>query len=173
VDVANVAIDGVWWRQVPHAADPLFRADPPSDGRWQRGETVGALYFADSEETTWAEWYRALAELAIPPDRQMPRELWRWEIDVDEIADLSTGEKLALLDLSQPRPTRAEWLRFQAAGETLWREGNRGVLAPSAARPTGQILCIFRETDELTGATPVRPPTTYRRPPTPPTEMTT
>jgi len=51
VDVVTVAIDGVWWRQVPHAADPLFRADPPNDRRWQRGATVGALYFADSEET--------------------------------------------------------------------------------------------------------------------------
>jgi RES domain-containing protein len=173
VDVATVAIDGVWWRQVPQAADPLFRADPPSDGRWQRGETVGALYFADSEETAWAEWYRALAELAIPPDRQMPRDLWRWEIDVVDVADLSTGEKLALLGLPQLRPTRGEWPVFQPVGETLWRKGNRGVLAPSAARPTGQILSIFREADELNGVIPVRPPTTYRRPPTPPTGMTT
>jgi RES domain-containing protein len=173
VDVATVAIRGVWWRQVPHAADPLFRPDPPSDGRWQRGATIRALYFADSEETAWAEWYRALAEFAIPPDRQMPRDLWRWEIEVDEIADLSTVEKLARLDLPQPRPTRGEWFRFRAAGEALWRKGNRGVLAPSAARPTGQILCIFRETDELNGVIPVRPPTTYRRPPTPPTGMTT
>ena len=75
-----VAIAGGWWRQIPHAADPLYRAHPPSDGRWQRGEIVGALYFADSEATAWAEWYRALAELAIPPDRQMPRDLWRCEI---------------------------------------------------------------------------------------------
>jgi RES domain-containing protein len=173
VDVATVGVDGVWWRQVPHAADPLFRADPPSDGRWQRGETVGALYFADSEETAWAEWYRALAEFAIPPDRQMPRDLWRWDVEVDDVADLSTAERMAALDLSQPRPTRRQWAPFQAVGERLWREGHRGVLAPSAARPTGQILCAFRGTDELDGITPVRPPTTYRHPPAPPTGMTT
>jgi hypothetical protein len=56
VAAGTVAIGGVWWRQVPHAADPLYRADPPSDGRWQRGEVIGALYFADSDETAWAEW---------------------------------------------------------------------------------------------------------------------
>ena len=56
MDVATVAIDGVWWRQVPHAADPLFCPDPTTDGRrWQRGEVVGALCFADGEETAWAE----------------------------------------------------------------------------------------------------------------------
>jgi RES domain-containing protein len=173
VEVATVAIAGVWWRQVPHAADPLFRADPPSDGRWQRGEIVGALYLADSEETAWAEWYRALAELAIPPDRQMPRDLWRWEVDVEGVADLSTAEKLAPVDLYTPRPARREWPTFQAVGEALWREGRHGVLAPSAARPTGEILCLFRGTDELAGATPLRPPTTYRHPPAPPTGMTT
>ena len=35
---------------------------------------VGGVYFADEEQTAWAEWYRTLAEFAIPPDRQMPRE---------------------------------------------------------------------------------------------------
>jgi RES domain-containing protein len=158
---------------VPHAADPLYRADPPSDGRWQRGEVVGALYFADSDETAWAEWYRALAELAIPPDRQMPRDLWRWEIDAVGVADLSTVEALAAVDVPVPRPTRQEWPVFQPVGEGLWREGHHGVVAPSAARPSGQILCLFRETDELPGARPVRPPTTYRHAPSPPTGMTT
>lgn len=76
MEVDPVAIAGVWWRQVPHAADPLFRADPPSDGRWQRGETVTALYFSDSEATASAEWYRAIAESASPPDEEMPRDLW-------------------------------------------------------------------------------------------------
>ncbi len=74
---------------MPHGGDPLFRGDPPSDGRWQRGEVVGGMYFADSEATAWAEWYRALAEFAIPPDRQMPRDLWRWQIGVERVADLS------------------------------------------------------------------------------------
>jgi RES domain-containing protein len=169
----SVAIAGVWWRQIPHAADPLYRPDPPSDGRWQRGVVVAALYFADSEATAWAEWYRALAELAIPPDRQMPRDLWRWEIEVPEVADLSTAEALVAAGLVPPKPTRREWEKFQAVGEGLWRKGHRGVIAPSAARPGGQILCLFRETDDVDGVTPLRPPTTYRHPPPPPSGMTT
>ena len=136
MEADSVAIAGVWWRQVPHAADPLFRADPPSDGRWQHGEVVGALYFADSEATAWAEWYRALAQLAIPPDRQMPRDLWRWDIDVDQVADLSKAEELASIGLTPPGPTRQEWPDFQAVGEGLWRGGHRG--SSPQARPDRQ-----------------------------------
>jgi len=65
VDVDAIGVERIWWRQTPHGGDPLFRANPPADGRWQRGEVVSALYFADVEETAWAE-YRALAEFAIP-----------------------------------------------------------------------------------------------------------
>lgn len=117
MDVDAVAVEGAWWRQTPHGGDPLFRASPPSDGRWQRGDVVGGIYFADTEQTAWAEWYRALAEFAIPPDRQMPRDLWRWDVAVDRVADLSTADRLAAVGLPAPRPTQREWLPFQEVGE--------------------------------------------------------
>lgn len=169
MDPDAVAIDGVWWRQTPHGGDPLFRADPPSDGRWQRGEIVGGLYFAPDESTAWAEWYRVLAEFAIPPDRHMPRDLWRWQVDASGVADLSDLTKLAGVKLAAPRPSQREWAASQAVGEGLWQAGYSGVLAPSAARPE----CLFRDTDEVASAAPLRPPTTYRRAPAPPTGMTT
>jgi RES domain-containing protein len=98
---------------------------------------VGARYFADAEDTAWAEWYRALAELAIPPDRRMPRDLWRWEIDVTEVVDLSDGDRLGTIGLSPPQPAQHTWPTFQEIGERLWRNGYRGVLAPSAS----QVAC--------------------------------
>jgi RES domain-containing protein len=130
VAVDAIVVTGTWWRQTPHGGDPLFRAEPPSDGRWQRGEVVGAFYFADSEDTAWAEWYRALAEFAIPPARQMPRDLWRWEVDVGDVADLSDKDRLNSVGLSRPEPARRTWPPLQAVGERLWREGYRGILAP-------------------------------------------
>jgi RES domain len=173
VDVDGVDVEGIWWRQFPHGGDPLFRADPPSDGRWQRGEIVGGLYFAQDEQTAWAEWYRVLAEFAIPPDRQMPRDLWRWQVDAKRVADLSDVARLAAIKLTPPRPNQHEWPEFQKIGQDLWRDGFNGVLAPSAARPDALVLCLFRERDEIASATPLRPPTTYRRLPAPPTGMTT
>lgn len=171
--VARVSVAGSWWRQAPHGSDPLWLAFPPSSGRWQRGSEVAAIYFADEEATAWAEWYRLLAETALPPTHGMPRDLWRWMIAVNDIADLSTQAKLAQVDLPAPRPSRGTWGPFQAVGEALHREGYCGILYPSAARPNHQALCLFRENILIPGADLVRPPVTHRDPPAPPTGLRT
>ncbi len=103
----------------------------------------------------------------------MPRDLWRWTIAVNDIADLSTPTKLARLDLPPLAPSRRNWAPFQAIGEELHSKGYRGVLYPSAARPDHQALCLFREGIVIPGADPVRPPSTHRDPPPPPTGLRT
>lgn len=103
----------------------------------------------------------------------MPRDLWRWQVDVEQVADLSDADRLAAVGLDGPRPMQRRWPAFQALGERLSAEGFSGVLAPSAARPRQHVLCLFRTADEVAGAMPLRPPITYRRAPAPPTGMTT
>jgi len=171
--VQRVSVAGSWWRQTPYGSDPLWLASPPSTGRWQQGETLAAIYLADEQETAWAEWYRAIAELGLPPTHGMPRDLWRWTVAVDDIADLPTPAKLARRGLPPLAPSRRNWAPFQAMGEELHSKGYRGVLYPSAARPDHQALCLFREGVLIPGGDPVRPPSTHRDPPAPPTGMRT
>ena len=143
-DPAAVAIRGSWWRHAPLGGDPRHRPARPASSRWQRGHVVGALYLADSPETAWAEWYRHLAERAIPPMQTLPRELWRWRVDLERVADLRSAEALAACELPMPRPSRADWPPFQRVGEALHRAGWPALVAPSAARPSGLVLCVFR-----------------------------
>lgn len=110
----------------------------------------------------WAEWYRALAELGLPPDRVLPRDLWRYSIELADVADLSTSARLARFGLKPPRPTRAEWPEFQRAGERLHGEGWRGILYPSAARPENDALCVFVDDHLATDVKAHHPPTTHR-----------
>ena len=148
------------------------RIDPP-DNRWQRGKVVDAIYLADSEPTAWAEWYRHLAEYGTPPAMGLPRDLWEWEVDI-EVADLSTEARLGRVSLQLPTPGRSTWRPFQAVGEQLWREGLRGLLAPSAARPAGPSLCLFWPTEaSIDGAEPLTPPRLVVDVPVPPRGMTT
>lgn len=164
---------GRWTRHGPDDAPAWPTREPPPDSRWQRGETVDALYLADSEETAWAEWYRHLAELGVPPNQQMPRRIWQWDVDV-RVADLSTPARLERVGLGVPTPGRHTWPTFQGVGERLWKEGWGGLLAPSAARPKGKVLGLFREPNEKIDG--VRPAGRGRRiddPPAPPTGMTT
>jgi hypothetical protein len=67
LSVAAVAVQGRWIKHTYPGSPPLPAREPPPDNRWQRGDVVDALYLADSEETTWAEWYRHLAERPISP----------------------------------------------------------------------------------------------------------
>lgn len=161
---------------MPTGGDPLWRPEVAADGRWQRGETVEGFYLADSPDTTWAEWYRALAELGLPPRRSLPRHLWAIRLDVT-VADLSTQESLSAVGLPIPSPSRSGWSAYQAVGEALAAEGWAGLVAPSAARPVGLVVCLFRSSDQdpggLRGVTPLPPPEQFSDTPVPPQGMTT
>jgi RES domain-containing protein len=170
--VATIAVRGVWLKHTYPGSAPLPERDPAPDNRWQRGAVVDALYLAESEATVWAEWYRHLAERMVPPLAQMPRELWSWQVDV-EVADLSTPERLAAAGLAAPAPGRQSWPPFQRLGEQLWREGWAGLLTPSAARPAGQIVCLFRDEHGVRGAEPLQPPRQIAEPPPPPAGLQT
>jgi RES domain-containing protein len=172
VDVDGVAIRGTWYRHIPHRGKLGHRPDPAPDGRWQHGAVVEGFYLADSEATAWAEWYRQLAEYGIPPMRQMPRNLWRWTVNL-RVANLRTPARLSRVGLVPPPPARASWPRYQEVGDALFADGWAGLVAPSAARPAGRVLCLFRTAATVNGAKAVPPPTVYRYPPSPPAGMTT
>lgn len=171
--VERTAVSGVFFRHVPTGGDPLFRSEHPADGRWQRGEVVEGFYLAGDEQTAWGEWYRALAELAVPPMRQMPRDLWRFDVRLEGVADLSTLEKLAAVGLPPPMPTRSQWPPFQAVGEALASGSWPGILYPSAARAAGSYLalCMFRHEITTPGIRPLGPPARHDEPPAPPSGL--
>jgi len=166
LDVDHIDVDGVRYRHLPHRGSVWWRSEPPPDGRWQRGMAIAGFYLADSRETAWAEWYRQIDELALRPTDQLPRDLWRFEVKVEEIADLRTEAQLARVGLAVPLPRRRGWPAFQKIVEQLHAEGWKGVRAMSAARPgRGEILCLFRESAKVDGMRALPPPAIQRNPP--------
>jgi RES domain-containing protein len=152
--VDAVHVDGEWTRQAPHHSHLLGQPETPTDSRWQHGEIVSALYVADARVTAVAEWFRFLAELGIPPGRAVPHDHHVWQLNL-ELADPSTDRRLAKVGLRTPRPGRATWTPYQDTGETLWREGWAGLLAPSTARPEALIACIFATQWPPAGCAPI------------------
>jgi len=109
----------------------------------------------------------------VPPLRQLPRDVWRFSVPSLRVANLSDGERLGRIGLAPPTPGRSNWPSYQDIGDTLWREGWQGLLAPSAAHPDGLILCLFVDDLARLPADPVDPPTVIPEPPPPPTGMRT
>ena len=172
LDVDALHVRGTWLKYARPGSGPLPYRNPAPDSRWQRGAFVDAVYLGDTTETVWAEWYRALAEAGIPPARHLPVELWKWRVDL-RVADLSDERRLGRVGLRVPRPARRDWPPFQAVGEELWKEGWTGLVAPSAARPAGLVVCVFRTAQELAGIRPAGRPRRLVEAPAPPTGMTT
>jgi RES domain-containing protein len=135
---------------------------------------VRALYLADSPETAWAEWYRHGAELGVPPQNRMPRDLWRFSVDLANVADLTSSGVLARRRIASLAPTRRQWPRTQPIGEQLWRDGFAALVAPSAAHVGGRVLAVFRaEPTAMAGITPIRPPKRVAELPALPTGLRT
>ncbi|MGI8591052.1 MAG: hypothetical protein ACR2M5_08705, partial [Nakamurella sp.] len=47
----------------------------------------------------------------------IPRDLWRWRIDLDRMALLDDDTRLARVDLPPPRPTQQQWPAYQNVGD--------------------------------------------------------
>ena len=130
-----------------------------------------AIYFADSEPTAWAEWYRALAEAAIPPGQALPRDLWRWGIDLPRVADLGdeAPRPVGLPPLAHaPAVAGVPGGRRAAARGGLARAGER-VGGPSRGPHPVRVPHRAR----VAGATPVPPPRRVADPPVVPTGLRT
>jgi hypothetical protein len=103
----------------------------------------------------------------------MPRDVWRWEISLPDVADLGDDTRLGRAGLPPLHPTRHQWPAFQPIGEQLHADGWPALLAASAARPAGRVLCVFRTAREVPGTRPLPPPVTVNEPPVVPTGMRT
>ncbi len=159
LDVDEGPVSGIFVRHIPHNADPLYQPPDPADGRWQHGRVVAAWYLADEPATAWAEWYRALAGTGLPPAHALPRDLWRWRVDLQRVALLDEDERLRRVGLPSPLPTAHQWPAFQDVGDQLHREGYQAILVVSAARPEHCNLVVFRPHRTVAGCTPHPPPT--------------
>lgn len=159
----RIAVSGTWYRITRASGDPFFWTDEPADGRWQRGTVVRAIYLGDDEETVWAEWFRHTAEAGVPPGRRLPRAIWRVDVDLENVADLTAEGVLAAHGVDRLDPTRRQWPSTQPVGIAYFRDGASAVLAPSAARQGGRVLAVFRRGKTVAGVAAVPPPTRHTR----------
>jgi RES domain-containing protein len=154
----RIHVEGTWYRITRVGSEPFLWTDEPSDGRWQQGSVVRAIYLGDSEATVWAEWYRHTAEAGVPPWRRLPRAIWKVDVDLDEVADLTAEGVLAAHGLLRMDPTRRQWSETQTVGLAYFKDGARALLAPSAARRGGTVLAVFRRGRGHRGVSAVPPP---------------
>jgi RES domain-containing protein len=82
-------------------------------------------------------------------------------VNLDGIADLTGPRSLTSLGLGPMRPTQAHWPETQPVGERLWRDGDAGILSPSAAHQGHTVLTVFRTGPDVAGVVESNPVTVH------------
>ena len=109
----------------------------------------------------------------MPPSEALPRTVFRLDVDLEEIADLTDPAAPATLGIPRLQPTRRQWPLTQPIGERLWRGGARGILAPSAAHVGHRVLAVFRTGAVVDGVAEITPGTNHETIPFIPTGLRT
>lgn len=150
------------------APDPV-RVDPATPTRWHTDQ--GTLYLGEDDVTVWAEhcrWSARDVEEADPTGGEglspasfpfygrrelgppvRGRALVFTEATFDRVADLTTGEGRAALRGAGVDPDRDlladDFGPCPAIAKTGCRLGWQAIRAPSAARPAGVCVAVFRD----------------------------
>lgn len=113
-------------------------------GRWNPSRSFAVLYLGTTTETVVAEFHRLAARQLLAPGSFLPRTLYTYDIDLQNVLDLREPENHAALGLDIKSLTADDLSACQAVGEAAFTCGREGIVAPSA---TGidSVLAVFPE----------------------------
>lgn len=92
--------------------------------------------------TLSAELSRAADRIGLTIDDVLPREVFRYEVELDKVLDLRDPDVLALLDVSIDKVLAEDRTTSVAIGEEALAAGWQGIWCPSAAGD-GDVLAIL------------------------------
>ncbi|HKI36148.1 MAG TPA: RES family NAD+ phosphorylase [Gemmataceae bacterium] len=123
-------------------------------GRWNPKEGFRALYFSLDAETALAEVLAQRRRQGLPDADALPLVLFSCRANVERVLDLKDGRTRRVLGVTREQLIAEPWPVMQEAGQEaltqaigrLAREAAlQGLLVPSAARPKGGNLVLFRD----------------------------
>ena len=131
------------WRYTPTDRGPL---DPTGSllhgGRWNPAGTFAALYLGTPRQTVLDDLAAAVRALDLGAADLPDFVLHEVQVSAVRLLDLSTPEACVSVGLQQADLVAAGRAACQHVGETAWRCGWQGVLAPSATG-SGLVLAVF------------------------------
>ena len=100
------------------------------------------LYICQSRPCAVAELKRFGERQAIGVEGLLPRRLYRYEIALDRVLDLTNGEVRDQVGLGLDVLTGADWTTCRELGVAAHALGVKGINSPSATG-VGDVLAVF------------------------------
>lgn len=134
---------GQGWRQLSPRHDPLSGEGARiHGGRFNPPGSFPVLYVCQSRPCAVAELKRFGDRQAIGVEGLLPRMLYRYEIALDRILDLTNDKVRAQVGLDLDVLTGPDWIACQELGRNLHALGAQGINSPSATG-VGDVLAVF------------------------------
>lgn len=133
---------------------PAFRHQSPSrdplsgegarahGGRYNPKGSFPVLYLALSEQTSACELHRAGSRHAVGAAGLLPREVFRYEVALDDVLDLRDTDVLKQLSLSAAALTADDLALTRSLGTQAHALGFEAIVAPSACG-AGDIVAVL------------------------------
>lgn len=130
----GVSYEGAGYRQQAPEFDPLSgEGARRKGGRFNPPDSFSVLYLCSTRACAVAEFYRAGNRLAIGPEGLLPRHLFRYEIQLDQVLDLTRTENLEQLGVSPSDLVGEDLSVTRSIGEGAHSLGIQAIRSPSAA----------------------------------------
>lgn len=149
IDAARVAgaqlsaFTGQGWRQLSPRYDPLSGEGARlHGGRFNAPGSFPVLYVCQSRPCAVAEFKRLGGRQTIGVEGLLPRMLFRYEIALDRVLDLTSEDTRAQVGVSLDVLTGPDWTACQELGSIVHALGAQGVSSPSATG-VGAVLAVF------------------------------
>jgi RES domain-containing protein len=134
---------GQGWRHVAPHYEPLSGEGARiHGGRFNPPGSFPVLYLCQSRPCAVAELQRLGERQVVGVEGLLPRVLYRYEITLDRVLDLTVDEVRAEVGRSMEVLIGTDWTTCQEFGLTLHTLGGQGINSPSATG-VGQVLAVF------------------------------
>lgn len=141
----TTAYRGAGFRQQAPKYDPLSgEGARRRGGRFNPPQSFPVLYLCTTRACTVAEFLRAGNRLAIGPEGLIPRQLFRYEVGLDRIVDLSVTWIHERLGLAQTDLVGEDLSLTRSIGEAAHALGIQAIRSRSATEQD-QVLAVFLE----------------------------
>lgn len=133
------------WRHIRLGRDPLAGTGARiQGGRWNPPNSFSVLYMATDQTTVSAEFRRLVARQGLRPENFLPRAMYRYEIDLATLLDLSQVDARDAVGISDQDICADDISVCQAVGEAAYACRRSGIVAPSATGH-GTVVAVFPE----------------------------
>ena len=149
LDAARVAsaplapFTGQGWRHLAPRYDPLSGEGARiHGGRFNPPGSFPVLYLCQSRPCAVAELRRFGERQAIGVEGLLPRSLYRYEVALDRVLDLTDDQVRVGVGLGPDVLTGPDWIACQELGLILHALGAQAINSPSATG-VGEVLAVF------------------------------